>query len=468
MYEQFKIFRKPYTYARYLKFFSDEIAVLPTGFEDYIVKLFDGELTDSDKDFILDFKKQINELHDFFEKMYYYVNSKSVESCKEVVKEKLLELALLTIENSMFPNKLYQSIYPTLLENPYRVDFTALYFEYLEMIRKLKKSKTEFNSQNSTILKASKPKTSPFRSKYKQEVYFNDHEFTLTDKVNSNAQTKNINFNLQKTQQYMLKSLALPKTFQLDYVFFGNFYYLLAINVNTRKAYVANGSKMMIKDNKILNTDKVKSNVYETVNELKQIMQQTTIKALIMDKEPSFISHVFQKFLSDNNIAFKYEENYKINDTQTYKSHTTLAVLNRFCRTLRTMLHNLGYNQEDCNPNIMQQLIKDYNSSPHTTLSNYFGKPISPDHVNKYLEEYMVVDNIHYNQDILNSQGYNDMVPGVKIKVYNPERKFNKLAQKTLAGDWFVDSKNNNKFNVKNKETNALITVPRFYMDYDI
>jgi DUF4097 and DUF4098 domain-containing protein YvlB len=84
--------------------------------------------------------------------------------------------------------------------------------------------------------------------------------------------------------------------------------------------------------------------------------------------------------------------------------------------------------------------------------------------MNKYMEEYISVYNLHYNQDRIKKNN-ETIFEGQQVSVYNPSAMFNKLSPKTLHGDWSITKINqsNGKVTVKN-ESGDEMEISRYFV----
>jgi hypothetical protein len=261
----------------------------------------------------------------------------------------------------------------------------------------------------------------------------------------------------------------------IDYVFFGEFYYMLAVNVNTRKAYAIQGLGSYNKE-----TNKVKSNKYQSIAEMNELLKQCKIEHLIFDGESSWNSNDFKYYLKQHNIDYYVENKNKITNSATQarlrltnpnakaenvdKSvHTTLSTLNRVCRTIRTMLYNMKIPQSQCSPNVMKYIIDEYNSSPHSTLSKIFHRKVCPNDIDYFMEGVIINHMMEYNQNVLSNSDYNIEV-GSAVKVYNRGDIFEKVKPKVLAGDWTIEEYKGSNYVVRNKINNDRMVVPRWML----
>jgi hypothetical protein len=127
------------------------------------------------------------------------------------------------------------------------------------------------------------------------------------------------------------------------------------------------------------------------------------------------------------------------------------------------MIYNLGYEQNECNPDLMNKLIEEYNDSPHGTLSQIFEHKVSPNQVNRYMEEYIFITNLKFTQNKI-IENTEPLRYGQKVQVYNPDSKFDKLKHSTLKGDWRIDlvDRESGKIRVKNQNNEYMKISPYF------
>ena len=278
-------------------------------------------------------------------------------------------------------------------------------------------------------------------------------------------------FNWKAQRKVMKHYVAGRHTFQIDHMDSGRFKYLLAINVNKRKALfaipdeirrsgvtfyppVAEGSKWNVGE-------------HSAVNEIKHIMKQTPIKTIMMDEESSFKSYTFKRFLKNNNIEYKYEDKYDVDDiidTQETrrKTHNTTVLVDRLIRTLRQMNYNLGLPQQ-IEPQTLYYLIYEYNNSIHTTLSKILKRKVTPDDVDNdvNLENELVKRIRVKNFFVENSDDY-AIEDDANVRVYNDAHFMDKVKPKLLPGTWEVVERDKGLYKVRqNKNT---IKVPRWML----
>ena len=117
--------------------------------------------------------------------------------------------------------------------------------------------------------------------------------------------------------------------------------FLVFININTRKAYAYEMQ------------DKSSSEVLRALEKFFNDAKQ--VKVLTSDQDKSFLSNVVLNYLRDRGIGYR---------TTEANNHNILGIVNRFIRTLRDLNDGEEFTQER-----MNELIKEYNSSPHRSLN---------------------------------------------------------------------------------------------------
>ena len=256
-----------------------------------------------------------------------------------------------------------------------------------------------------------------------------------------------------KKQRKLMKHWAGPRyTFVIDYMFAGHnnsgpatagnkegtkWGYLLAINVNTRKAFWALPSKIRKHGEKYTVQKNLNENMAGAIESLKEIMKQTPVKHLLSDQEKAFGSQ-FQQFLKENGISHRFYVKNNVSDImetneKSRGNHSFTSLVDRLIRTLRTMAYLLT-RKEEIDPKLMEYLVDEYNNSPHSTLSKYIRRPVSPNEVdaNLELEEQVVKCVLAANFEAELS------TPKLSkyVRVYNDAHSWDKVKPKLLPG-WF-------------------------------
>ena len=150
--------------------------------------------------------------------------------------------------------------------------------------------------------------------------------------------------------------------------------YLLLININTRYAYAYQLGNLTV--GKISNKDKYQNTycIYyatkgqKTTNSLldafKQHMINHKVNILRFDGEKGINSKEFQDYLEQNHIMFI---------PAIPKSHTSLSLIDRLCRTIRDIAFNLNI-KHISHQDIMNLILYYYNNSRHETLTKILFK----------------------------------------------------------------------------------------------
>jgi hypothetical protein len=149
-------------------------------------------------------------------------------------------------------------------------------------------------------------------------------------------------------------------SFQMDFLVqtrdFDPHYWLIFININSRKAYAIPSKN---------NTSKDVIKALELINSKENITNLTT------DREPSFLSNETVEWLIDHKIDLQTTEE---ND------HNKLGIINRFMRTLRDMNdEHRNISRDD-----MKEYLTEYNNSTH---SSTYQKPNKFKNEDQYIQD---------------------------------------------------------------------------------
>ena len=118
--------------------------------------------------------------------------------------------------------------------------------------------------------------------------------------------------------------------------------------------------------------------------------------------------------------------------------HSSLGLIDRVIRTIRDMAYNMEV--EIITPDVMAEILKQYNHAPHKTLSKYAGFDVSPymAQTNPDLEEF-IVRRISAENYRIQSQPSFKLKPGTKVKVYNENSAMMKRRSKIQPGEYYVE-----------------------------
>ena len=325
-----------------------------------------------------------------------------------------------------------------------------------------------FRQPGTTITYRETPNTNliGFKSKNKvqtlQQLYPNINEPTHT--IPSSFPLK------QNIKQYQLHKVSPRYTWLIDLMFVDKLAYLVAINVNTRYLCVEIINDE-INENKFAKNNK-KSTTYYLRALQKMIDSGIKIKYLLGDGECAFNSKfAWDNFYKPNNIEFDTVPRQQIGcypdfmkkeqkQTKTNPMHSSLGIVDRVIRTLRDMAYNMKIGI--ITPNVMNELVKQYNNSPHKTLSKYAGADVSPRMVNNDydLECYIVRRICQDNYNIMNSPGFK-LNTGAAVKVYNERDAMSKRRSIIQPGTYHITEFNNGLYKVVNDKNKSQL-VPRY------
>ena len=277
-------------------------------------------------------------------------------------------------------------------------------------------------------------------------------------------------------KKYGLHKVAPRGTYIVDFMFDDKLVYLVAINVNTRYGMIEltnitndDGDVLKEKDNTSDVTEVLRSNAKNTISYLRalekmirEVSLTNPIKHLNGDGEGAFSSNLAKAFYQERGITFhpaprmlivnkKKEKGYK-----TEPLHGSLALVDRFIRTLRDMTFNAGYK---LTPLVLKEMVRQYNNAPHSTLSKIIGFDVSPLMVqkDKNKEEYIVMKINKENIATMLNGDY-ELNKGMNVKVYNEKNVLGK--RRTLARKGEIIGKQGSLYKVKTNLGEELI--PRY------
>jgi hypothetical protein len=312
---------------------------------------------------------------------------------EETIKQILLSAALNDSVKPMNQKELAMYINNQLLDIPRELNIEEIYSDYKSHLpKKVIKTKTIIKRDFKVADTRSEPiiKLNPWTSPYKTSEHFkrNNWNDIEIDKWKEQHHTDYFN-QKEQAKKYMLKTVAPRHSFIIDYFFPGKFIYLLAININTRKAYaIPSETIRQVNEGRYTINETGNKTAREAVSLLKKLIKEAKkVKHILCDQESAFLSVMFKKECKNQKIELKhYEKNHLEGIIETKESsrgiHNALSLIDRLSRTIRKMNYNIG-NNADINPPTMKYLINEYNNSPHATLSKILGSPITPNEVNE-------------------------------------------------------------------------------------
>ena len=283
----------------------------------------------------------------------------------------------------------------------------------------------------------------------------------------------------ENIKKYQVHKVAARDTYMIDLMFSGKLCYLVCINVNTRYLIVELMNKVVSEDSFTTQFSKQSKDVNSYLVALQNILYSgVNIKHLIGDGERAFDSRiVYNKFYKDNNIDFKpvprqhstlYPEFVKNKfANKTDPLHSALGIIDRVIRTIRDMAYNMKIDPNNITPNIMKEIVNQYNNVPHIGLSGYAGFDVTPTMVqnDKQLEEYIVRKICQCNYEVVNTPGYR-LHKGTNVKVYNEKDSMCKRREIIQPGEYVIESIKNGLLIVRNTKNNRIQAVPRYKLDF--
>ena len=114
-------------------------------------------------------------------------------------------------------------------------------------------------------------------------------------------------------------------------------------------------------------------------------------------------------------------------------------------------------------PNIMKEIVSQYNNAPHIGLSGYAGFDVTPAIVqnDNQLEDYIVRKICQCNYEVVNTPGYK-LHNGSRVKVYNEKDSMSKRREIIQPGEFVVEKVMNGLCIVRNTKNNKIQAVPRY------
>ena len=205
--------------------------------------------------------------------------------------------------------------------------------------------------------------------------------------------------------------------YQIDTMFVkGNPPFLIAININTRKAY---GYKMKDKSAK-----SVKETLVKFFNEVPNVTKITS------DQDSAYLSADVLSYLKERGINYRTTED---------NNHNVLGTINRFMRTLRDLASGSGLTEAR-----MKRIIKEYNNSPHSSLGDK-----SPNSITDADEDEYIKEKSELTETIKDTYNFND---GDHVRIVLEKNKIGKNRTNLSNEAYIIDGKDGNNFIVKSED----------------
>jgi len=201
-------------------------------------------------------------------------------------------------------------------------------------------------------------------------------------------------------------------------------YYLILINVNTRKAYAY--------------PMKTKSSA-SVLGSLKQFHSDVSIiSAMTSDQDAAYLSEPILSFMKSNSIDYRTTEDH---------DHNRLSIINRFIRTLRDLNSKPHFSEEK-----MKTLISSYNDTTHSS-TNHTPNEWTPELEKEYIEKKRAqTDSIRFSERI---------EPGTTVRIMTEPDHFKKK-RSNLSKELYKVSSNEGSNIVITAKDHSVATYPRF------
>ena len=253
--------------------------------------------------------------------------------------------------------------------------------------------------------------------------------------------------------------------------------YLVAINVNTKYLYVELINDRIDENNFSKKGSKSTPKYLRALD--KMINKGMKVKHLIGDGEKAFNSKLaLESYYKSKGIDFKtvprqvmgVYPDFMIKEQKSVKTnplHGSLGILGRVTRTIRDMAYNMKIGL--ITPQIMDNIVKQYNNAPHKGLSKWAGFSVSPKMVNDDpdLETYIVRRICQENYNVMNRPGFK-IKAGTNVKVYNEKDSMSKRRSIIQPGSFKVKGFKNGLYEVEGNVNgkNKIQRIPRYKLEF--
>ena len=195
---------------------------------------------------------------------------------------------------------------------------------------------------------------------------------------------------------------AYINSYQMDLFIYNRKYYLLAINVNTRYGYIS---------------DVLKSkSTRDVLPEIKTFVERFKPQIISCDNEAAFTSRETLEYLISVDVELR---------VITEQIHSSLGIINRFCRTLRDMNALVEAS--------LDELVDIYNNTYHRMI----GMKPSTMQSDSDLEERYILHCIQENKKRLK---HVDIKKGMKVRYVLDEQKMKKTRYRLSPCYYVVDA----------------------------
>ena len=305
---------------------------------------------------------------------------------------------------------------------------------------------------------------SPWKTFKKMELYGNRQGWDTNTLTSQFIKESADSFDMTEQRKIMKHYYGPRYTFIIDYMYAGRFYYLLAINMNTRKAFaILSAVHKQYGTRQYYVPSTFNPDATHSIKEMQKLLALTPVKYIIMDQQASWKSNEFHQFLESRGIKYRHVEKYDVKDTDfetvdAKRSVHSTSIIDRLIRTLRMMNFNLG-NDKEIEPAVMEFLIDEYNNSPHGTLSKIFKQNITPNDVDSDIRLETELCRHIARQNFVVESNPDYEINGL-VRVYNDANRFDKVKPKLLPGKWKFVERIDGLFKLKKGDVE--IMVPRW------
>jgi hypothetical protein len=232
-------------------------------------------------------------------------------------------------------------------------------------------------------------------------------------------------------------------------------YYLIFININTRKGYAypmpTKNSKSVLQaleqfvsetnGQRIRRIPRASGKAWGRSPSLESPERSaiSTPKVLRSDQDSAYLSNEIRTYLKDNNIGYT---------TTNDEDHNTLGIINRFIRTIRDLAGEKALTEKR-----MQKLITSYNNSVHSST----GK--TPNEMNESDEQEYIDKKIQETDAIMKRRKkYSD---GTKVRIKNAPKGLDKKRSNVTPEAYTIEGREGNQYLIKSID-GSIDKVPYF------
>jgi hypothetical protein len=259
-------------------------------------------------------------------------------------------------------------------------------------------------------------KKCPWRTFNKFSSLAHRYGFTNDNEIKSFLKTV-IHDEIPPEPKYLPIFSETPDAYQMDIVFIDNKIYLVFININTRKAYIEN---LVNKSAKSVKTA------------LSRFIAKAHPKSLQSDQDSAFLAKEILGYLKDQGIRYR---------TISDNDHHILGIINRFIRTIRDLSSDDSSNED------LKNIIKEYNKTPHSSLSETLKTEMSPNQMTPDAEQKYIKLKEHEFQLILSER--EDIPIGTKVRLVIDKDPLKKTRSNLSKTSYIVDSIEGNQYLIK-------------------